>query len=237
MLPTQLPPPHKRARHATQKRHARIQYPHIPQTPRERLLNGRDLRGNSDGLDAQDTRGGVSARESVDEVRCEADGRQGRGAGAHAVLEEDAADDDGDGSGEVEDEAEGSGSGGGVGLGDVGLDGDEGGFEEHAGAEAGDGLEEDDFGEVRGGGEVDEEAEAEGHEEGADPHEFAVAAGGVDEDADDDAGDGLGEEEGEGEDAGADGRGGAHGLEVEGHVVFTGDEDLFSPYVSLSLSL
>lgn len=120
----------------------------------------------------------------------------------HAVLEHDAADDDGRGGRKVADESHRRGRGRGVVLGDPRLEGQEWGFEEEAGAQAGDELEADDLAQRGGGrrrGEVDVEAVADSEEGHPEPDQFEVAPRAADGDAGDDGHQGFRDHDGEDE--------------------------------------
>ncbi len=215
--------PYRRRRRQPERADAHVQDPHGAQTIRVRLRGHGPLRGRQRRHD-----GGVgtgrAAPKGIGDAGAEG-GLQGGAVLLHAVLEDDAADDDGDGGGEVADEAEGGGGGGDVLGRDEGLQGDEGGLEVRADADAGDDLEDDDAGPGRVGREVDEEAEAEGHEGHAGPDGGEVLARLADEDADGGGHEGEGEDEGEEVETRAEWGGAEHGLEVEREEVGAADED------------
>ena len=182
--------PDQQAHSQTQGGKARIDDPHRAEGFVERLAHDLLLGRGQRVHDADRCPGGAAA-ECGGEVRAES-GDEDVGFLDHLVLEDDAADDDADGGGEVADEAEGGGCGGHVFAGDLGLQCEERGLEVGADADAGDDLEDDDFGPCGAGVEVDEEAEAEGGEEEAEPDGWEVLAGLLDEDAGGAGGEGEG---------------------------------------------
>lgn len=143
-LPAQLPCPNQRHNQKPHPAQHHVQDPHRAQTVRERLL-----RHLPAGLGQRVDELGVCARAGTGQRTARLLAHCGDDLGlfcAHFVLVDDAAYDDGDGGRELADEAEGRGSGGDVAGFDAGLEGDEGGLEEGADAEACDELVDDDFG-------------------------------------------------------------------------------------------
>lgn len=226
MLLTQHLPRDKHARDHPTRRQARVQDPHVSQTPRERLLHGAPLPVIRDGPDREHVRRRRRPREVREQGRGQACGAERRLPQRHAVLEDDAAEHDRRRGREVADEAQRRGRSGGVVLRDPRLQGEQGWFEEETRADAGDELDGDDLAQRGGRGEVDVEAVADREEGHAEPDELEVAACVVDEEAGGHGGHGFGQHEGQDEQARVQRGGFLHGLEVERKVVFAGDEDL-----------
>ena len=156
MLLLEMLLPNEETRHERKRPDTGIQNPHVAHTPRKRLLDRHLMRWVGDGADEHHVRGSVLSGELLHQLSWEACGLEEWSAQLHAVLEDDTADHDGETSADAADEGEGAGCGGGVVLADHGLDGDEWGFEEQAGADAFDDFEADDCGKGGCGVEVDE---------------------------------------------------------------------------------
>ena len=144
----------------------------------------------------------------------------------HFILEDYASNNNTDTCGQVPHESKGRSSGGDIAGYDHALQSDEGRLEIGTHANAGNDLEENDFGPVGFSIEVDEESEAEGHEDESEPDGWEVFAGFLNEDACCATDERKGECEWKQIHAREERSGSQYGLKVEGEVVGACDEDV-----------
>lgn len=208
--------PHKQASNKPKRSNARVQDPHVPHTPRKRILDRHLMRRVGNCANKHYIRSGILAGELLHQFRREAGSLQERPPQLHATLEDDAANHNRETGPDTAHEAEGTGRRGGVVLADHRLDSNEGGFEEEAGADSRYDFKADDLFERGSRIEGDEKAVAEGQHRGADIHAFEVAASAMYDHADDNAGQGGRDGDREDEDTRHDGCGGLDGLEISG---------------------
>ena len=134
MLFIQLSLEDKSRKEDTNSRHARVENPHIPQTPSESLPNSKQLRWIGDEFNRLNTRSSRIPRHLSRHAGGHTRSQQARLLLAHTILEDNTTNHNGGRGCHVADEADcccGSGS---VLLGDHGLDGDDGCLEEESSA-------------------------------------------------------------------------------------------------------